>query len=246
MSFFLEITDINKQIDERKILDNFNLNISKATIHALLGPNGAGKTSLLKIILGISKPSSGTITLDGELIQIPYTQNIRRKIGFLPDEPILTNQLTGFENIKYMNHIYDNPKNDLELKEILEQNGLGDSRNKLVKDYSKGMKQRLSLCITELYTPSLLILDEPTIGLDIVGISNLKNKLKTYRSQGCTILLTTHDIHFCQEIADDLTLINHGKNIDGGLTSDWLNSYSNIEMAMIDKLKLKEETHVSV
>lgn len=244
MSFFLEIKDINKQIDEEKILDNFNLNITKATIHALLGPNGAGKTSLLKVILGISKPSSGTITFDGELIHIPYKKKIRRKIGFLPDEPILTNQLTGLENIKYMNHIYQNPKSELELKAILEQNGLGDSQNKLVKDYSKGMKQRLSLCITELYTPSLLILDEPTIGLDIVGINYLKQKLKTYRSQGCTILLTTHDIHFCQEIADDLTLINNGKNIDSGLTTDWINSFSNIETAMIAKLKLKEEVRV--
>ncbi|WP_155112621.1 ATP-binding cassette domain-containing protein [Metabacillus mangrovi] len=109
----------------------------------------------------------------------------------------------------------------------------------LVKNYSKGMKQRLSLAIIDLYNPSLLILDEPILGLDIVGVNHLKSTLKDYRSRGCSILFTTHDIHFFQEISDNVTLINEGKNIDGGSTSDWLSKYENIEVAMIDKLKIK-------
>lgn len=101
------------------------------------------------------------------------------------------------------------------------------------------MKQRLSLAIIDLFCPDLLILDEPTIGLDIVGVNHLKNKLKTYKAEEITILLITHDIHFCQEIADSITLINSGKNIGEGATSEWMLKYDNIELAIIDKLNIK-------
>ncbi|WP_258832554.1 ATP-binding cassette domain-containing protein [Peribacillus frigoritolerans] len=197
------------------------------------------KTSLLKAILGISQPNSGRILFDDKLLMIPYSKIIRKKIGYLPDEPILSLFLTGLENLSYMNYIYDNPKKPDELISILKKNGIEDAKNVLVKSYSKGMKQRLSLAIIDLYNPALLILDEPTLGLDIVGVNHLKNTLKEYRSQGCTILLTTHDIHFCQEIADNVTLINGGINIDEGSILDWLLKYENIEDAMIDKLKIE-------
>lgn len=106
------------------------------------------------------------------------------------------------------------------------------------KDYSKGMKQRLSLSIIDLYHPTLLILDEPTLGLDIVGVNHLKKTLREYKANGCTVLLTTHDIHFCQEIADYVSLIDHGENIDEGTTAEWLLKYNNIEEAMLEKLKI--------
>ena len=241
MTLILEVQDINKVIDEKVILSEFNMAIQSNTIHALLGPNGAGKTSLLKVILGINQYNSGEVTLNGSTLSIPYSKETRRLIGYLPDEPILTNLLTGMENLSYMNYIYGKPKSDEELASILDSNGIAAAKDVLVKDYSKGMKQRLSLSIMDLFNPILLILDEPTLGLDIVGVNNLRYKLKNYQKQGCTVLLTTHDIHFCQEIADNVTLINDGCNIDQGATADWLSKYDNIELAMIDKLNLSKE-----
>ncbi len=140
MSYILKVNGINKWIEDKKILQDFNLEIDGSTIHALLGPNGAGKTSLLKTILGISKPNSGEILFDNDLLKIPYFKNTRRKIGFLPDEPILTNYLTGLENLSYMNHIYGNPKRLEELINVLEKNGIEAAKDVLVKNYSKGMK----------------------------------------------------------------------------------------------------------
>ena len=239
MNEILAVNKINKWIDDKHILRDFNMNIHRGTIHALLGPNGAGKTSLLKTILGISKLNSGEIIFENESLQLPYQKEIRMKIGYVPDEPILTNYLTGIENLSYMNLVYGNSKHDKELLEILKLNGIDNAKDVLVKDYSKGMKQRLSLAIMDLFSPTLLILDEPSIGLDVVGVNNLKNKLRGYREQGCTILLTTHDIHFCQEIADNISLINKGENIDEGSTSNWLLKYDNIEIAMIEKLNLE-------
>ena len=234
----LSVKKLNKFIEEKHILKDFDMEISKGTIHALLGPNGAGKTSLLKVILGISKTDSGEVLFMGESLSIPYSKEIRRKIGYVPDDPILTNYLTGLENLSYMNHIYGNCRNEDELLEILKDNGIEHAKDVLVKDYSKGMKQRLSLAVLDLYNPALIIMDEPSIGLDILGVNDLKRKLIEYRNQGSTILLTTHDIHFCQEIADNVSLINEGRNIDGGTISDWLLQYDNIEKAMMDKLHI--------
>ncbi|MDR9797656.1 ATP-binding cassette domain-containing protein [Aeribacillus pallidus] len=138
-----------------------------------------------------------------------------------------------------MNYVYGNQHCEKKLLSILEKNGLENAKNILVKDYSKGMKQRLSLSIIELYNPFLLILDEPTIGLDIVGVNHLKSALKEFKSKGGTVLFTTHDIHFCQEISENVTLINNGQNIDEGTTSEWLSNYKNIENAILDKLKNK-------
>ncbi|MGM0867568.1 MAG: ATP-binding cassette domain-containing protein [Bacillota bacterium] len=175
MSYILKVKGINKWIEDKQILRDFNIDISRSTIHALLGPNGAGKTILLKAILGISQPNSGRILFDDKLLMIPYSKIIRKKIGYLPDEPILSRFLTGLENLSYMNYLYDNPKKPDELISILKKNGIKDAKNVLVKNYSKGMKQRLSLAIIDLYNPALLILDEPTLGLDIVGVNHLKN-----------------------------------------------------------------------
>lgn len=106
-----------------------------------------------------------------------------------------------------MNVVDGSLKQREELIEILRINEIEYAKDVLVKDYSKGMKQRLSLATMDLFEPILLVLDEPSIGLDIVGVNSLKNKLKEYKEKGRTILLTTHDIHFCQEIADNIFLI---------------------------------------
>lgn len=109
MKHLLKINSISKTINRKNILHEFTMDIHQNTIHALLGPNGAGKTSLLKIILGISRADHGTIEWNGERLNIPYSKETRKSMGYLPDEPILINYLTGLENLSYMNYVYGNP-----------------------------------------------------------------------------------------------------------------------------------------
>lgn len=234
MKFKLNVEKVTKYIDKKLILNNIDFSLSENEINFLIGPNGAGKTTFINILLGLLNKDKGKIYLNGEEINIPYTKNIKKKFAYIPDEPILLDWLTGYENLVYMSEIYNNKINLKNFFNILSEFDLLKHKDKLVKDYSRGMKQRLSICCLKIYSPEILILDEPTIGLDILSIQYLKNMLLNLKNEGKTILITTHDINFCQQLADKITVINNGTIVKDNYISDFLNGYTNIEDAILD------------
>ncbi|MBU3182548.1 ABC transporter ATP-binding protein [Clostridium psychrophilum] len=234
MKHKLYVEGITKVIDDKVILDNIHIGLNEKEISFLVGPNGAGKTTFINILLVLTNKDGGKIYLNDCEIIAPYKKDIKKKFAYIPDEPIVIEYLTGYENLVYMSEIYQKKIVKSHLLDTLNEFELLKDKDKLVKFYSRGMRQRLSLCFLKIYSPEILILDEPTIGLDIVSVKYLKDVLLKFKDEGKTILITTHDIHFCQQIADKIIVINNGSIIKDNSISNFLETYTDIEEAILD------------
>ncbi|MFG6147548.1 ABC transporter ATP-binding protein [Halobacillus sp. B23F22_1] len=207
----LQLEGIHKKYEENHILKGLSLNVEKSEIAFLVGPNGAGKTTLVKTILGLMSPDEGEIVFNKEQLTIPFPKKVKAELGYIPDEPIFIEYLTGMENLKYYSHIYKKKMKEKELLDLLENYELKDASNQLVKLYSRGMRQKLSLCFMDIVNPELIVMDEPTIGLDLLSINFLKKRLLKFKEDNKSLLITTHDMSFCQDIADTIYILNDGK-----------------------------------
>jgi len=190
------------------ILDNLSMVVPANCIFGLLGSNGAGKTTLLKCILGLQKIEKGRITLFTSSLD-ENRSNILSKTGALIESPSLYGHLSGFENLKIA-AVYVNANNETINKVIL-QLDMSHFIQKKCKTYSTGMKQRLGIALALLRNPELLILDEPTNGLDPNGIADLRMLLKQLNSEGITIIISSHLLSEIEKIASYLGIINKGK-----------------------------------
>lgn len=193
----------------QKILDDLNLQVPAGSIYGFLGPNGAGKTTTLRLILGLLKKQQGDITLFGK----PFQANridILRRIGSLIEQPSLYLHLTGKENLEVFRLTYQVNKNRID--EVLKLVQLQHAANKKVKSYSLGMKQRLAIAIALLHDPEVLILDEPTNGLDPNGIIETRELIKQLnREYGKTILVSSHLLAEVEKMATHVGIIHKGK-----------------------------------
>ncbi|MGD6778514.1 ABC transporter ATP-binding protein [Sutcliffiella horikoshii] len=212
----LSIRGVSKSYKDKHILRNINLEIDEGSVYTIFGPSGAGKTTLLNIIMGLSYKDEGDIIFKNNILQIPYTKSIRRNIAFIPDSPIYYDYLTGMENLAYLREIYNSNISDAKLEEYLDQFNLLKSKDKLFKDYSKGMKQKLMLLSTYISDASLIILDEPTVGLDLVSTHELVQIIRQYKQMKKTVLLATHDVPFSENVSDKFAVINHGSIVYKG------------------------------
>lgn len=212
MEYILSVQDISKTFNHtHKVLDQVSLNIKKGEIVFLVGANGAGKTTLVQIILGLLESDGGEIIFQNKKIRQPYPAEIKRDFGYLPDEPLFIEYLSALENLQYYCALYNQKISDKDLEKLLETYGLGGTGKKLVKYFSKGMKQKLNLCYMEIINPKLIIMDEPTVGLDIVSMENLKSHILQFAKQGHSLLITSHDMAFCHSIADEIYILNQGR-----------------------------------
>lgn len=238
MSLILQTKNLEKVIKDKQIISNFNLHVKKGEIYGFLGPNGAGKTSVMKMLLNFWKPTNGIIEIFGEKIT-PTSYDFLKKIGGIIEFPVFYENLSGKENLelhaKYMG--YTNYKNIDNVLEILE---LQDAKEKLVKQYSLGMKQRLGLARAMVAEPEILILDEPTNGLDPVGIKQLRDLFLMLRNDlKTTIMISTHILSEIEDVADTIGIINHGKmvkEISMKEISNIKNSYVDLEVENTNKV----------
>ncbi len=239
----IKITNVTKVYDSRKVLDNINLEIGESTTYALLGPNGAGKTTLINIILGIIKPSSGEVLIRGKP---PTNPNARRDVGYCPQEPSLFERLTGMENLLFFAEIYDLNKNDAKkrINELLGKLGLTEYKDILVAKYSGGMKKKLALAIALLPDPDILILDEPTTGMDPNSRRAVWEILDEYKKEGRTILLSTHYMEEADRFADIVGIIYEGKIIAEGAPEDLKKRYGPKSVLLLKLLSTSIETIV--
>ncbi|TAF65381.1 MAG: ATP-binding cassette domain-containing protein [Cytophagales bacterium] len=207
----LEFKDVNYQIRQKTILKNINISIEKGNIYALLGTNGAGKTTLIKLIFGLLRPQSGKILFEGS----SYVYNkieVLRKIGSLIEHASLYGHLSAFENIEQARRIYGTEKS--ETYRLLEIVGLKDVMQQKTKRFSLGMKQRLGIALAMIGKPKLVVLDEPTNGLDPQGITELRNLiLHLNQTEGTTFLIASHHLQEMEKIATNVIFIERGQII---------------------------------
>lgn len=206
----IEVEDLSHRFTKgEKVLDGINLQVREGSIYGFLGPNGAGKTTSLRLLLGLLKKQSGNITLFGQGFETHRTE-LLRKIGSLIESPSLYGQLTATENLQVYQKIYQCPK--ARIPAVLKMVGLAHTGLKKAGQFSLGMKQRLGIAVALLHEPSLLILDEPTNGLDPSGIVEIRELLKNLNlHQGITIMISSHLLSEIEKLVTDVGIINKGK-----------------------------------
>lgn len=214
----VELTSLTKKYGSFTAVDNLNLTIRKGEIFGLLGPNGAGKSTTILMMLGLTDPTSGSVKVCG----INSTTNpieVKRKVGYLPEDVGFYDNYTGLENLLYTASLNSIPLSIAKLKaeHLLEKVGLGNEKVKKAGKYSRGMRQRLGLADVLIKNPEVIILDEPTLGIDPKGVEEFLELIVTLsREEGRTVLLSSHHLHQVQEICDRIGLFVGGKLIAEG------------------------------
>ncbi|MCD6566909.1 MAG: ABC transporter ATP-binding protein [Bacteroidales bacterium] len=214
----IEITGLTKKYDSVPVVDNLNLNIKKGEIFGLLGPNGAGKSTAIRMMLGLTEPTSGTIKICGES-SIHNPIKVKKQVGYLPEDVGFYNNLTGFENLMFTARLNQIPETEANtrVKQLMNITYLSAEANKKTGAYSKGMKQRLGLADVLIKKPKVIILDEPTIGLDPKGVKEFLNQITGLsKKEGITVLFSSHHLHQVQQVCDRIGLFVKGKLIAVG------------------------------
>ena len=215
ISNVLQIKNLQKVFKDTQVVNLSSLSVQQGEIYGFLGPNGAGKTTTMKMILSLISRTNGEIEVFGQ--SIGTDKQYLNKIGSMIEEPSYYPNLTGYENLLVFQKILGFDKKNIQ--ETLKIVGLDQPKNKkkLVKDYSLGMKQRLALAFALVKKPRLLILDEPTNGLDPAGIHEIRDLIiKLAKEQGITVFISTHILSEVEHIADRVGIINHGQLVYEG------------------------------
>ena len=205
MNDILTTKELGKNFKHKRVLDQINLNVPTGKIYCIMGPNGAGKSTLLKIISGIEKPTEGVVTFKDK----NWKREDLKVIGSLIEEPGLFDNLTVKENIKLKLKLHRVENKNQE--QILNTLGFGDHNHEKVKGFSTGMRQRLGIALAFMGNPDLVILDEPTNGLDTFGIHELRELLMLEKKQGKTIIIASHMLSEIKKVADRIAILGDGK-----------------------------------
>jgi ABC-2 type transport system ATP-binding protein len=208
MAALVEIDGLTKSYGGVVAVDNLTLSVPSGQIFALLGPNGAGKTTTIRMLMGILVPSSGSAKIDG-LDCFGQRVEVKRKVGYLPDEPVFYDFLRGQEIIRFSGEMHGLTNDEIETRTrpLLERLDLTDALEEFAVNYSKGMKKKLALVCAMLHDPALLILDEPTNGLDPFATRALHNIIRSKAAEGRTIFFSTHLLDQAEKLCTQIAII---------------------------------------
>lgn len=230
----IETNHLTKSYADFTAVSGINIHIPKGTVYGFLGPNGAGKSTTMKMFLGLTRPTSGSFVIDG----MKYPENrmqILKEIGSFIEAPAFYGNLSGEENLDIVRKILGLPKAAVD--EALELVGLTQYKNRLARKYSLGMKQRLGLASALIGRPPILILDEPTNGLDPVGIHEIRTLIRSLPQKfDCTVLVSSHLLSEIELMADNIGILNHGNLLFEG-TLDELKSTASTQGYPTDNLE---------
>lgn len=205
MKYMIQTKNLNKSYKKQEVNKDISLLVPKNSIYGLLGPNGAGKSTLLKMLTVMINPTSGEIIYKEK----PWSRNDLLEIGSLIEQSPIYENLTARENLKVRTLLYNLP--DSRIEDVLEIVNLTNTGNKKAGKFSMGMKQRLGIAIALLNNPKLLILDEPTNGLDPIGIGDLRELIKSFPKKGITVIISSHILSEVEQIADYIGIIANGQ-----------------------------------
>ncbi|MFP3819332.1 MULTISPECIES: ABC transporter ATP-binding protein [Bacillus] len=208
----IKLKNIQKSYGEKQVLKDISFEVKKGSIYALLGTNGVGKTTTLKIISGLLNPTSGCVMIDDKEMDSEREGQISADIGFVPDHAFLYEYLTGVEYLRFTAEMFQVPTqraNDY-IENMLETLKLSKDGNQLIKSYSHGMKQKLSIAAALIHQPKILILDEPLTGIDLISGKTIRMLLREYVKKGNTVLLSTHLLELAHSLCDTIGIIHEG------------------------------------
>jgi ABC-2 type transport system ATP-binding protein len=210
----IKADNLKKRFGSTVALDDVSFEVKKGETFGLLGPNGAGKTTTIQLLCGLLKPDSGTVTLDGKTD--PTLVEVRLSLGMVPQTLAIYEELSAEENLRFFGRIYGLSGQHLKerVKDCLEIAGLTQRSKERVSKYSGGMKRRLNMVCSLLHEPPLLLLDEPTVGVDPQSRNSIFDTIESMKKQGRTIIYTTHYMEEAERLCDRVAILDHGKILD--------------------------------
>lgn len=219
----IRISDLVHQYSgaAKPAVDHLNLRIPKGAFYGLLGPNGAGKTTTISIISGILKQTSGIVSILGKDWKTD-SNAIKNTIGLVPQEIALYDTMTATENLNFFGQMLGLDRRSIAKKtnELMDAFGLSEHKDKQLQNYSGGMKRRVNLMVALLHSPEILILDEPTVGIDVHSRHMINTYLKELNANGMTIVYTSHQLDETEKLCDEVCIIDNGKLLIEGKTAD--------------------------
>ena len=230
----LKIAHLSKSFDSIKAVDDISLEVKKGEIFGLLGPNGAGKTTTISMIASLLRPDTGKIYIDSLDIETDL-KKIKKMMGVVPQEMAFYEELSAKENLIFWGKLQGLGRKTLEerIRFYLEKTGLLGRENDPLKKYSGGMKRRINLIIGLIHQPKLLLLDEPTIGIDVQTRLNIYEIIKEASSQGTTILYTTHNLQEAEELCHRIGIMDQGKILAEGTLTELIKIVGEKDIALI-------------
>ena len=235
----IEIKNLTKKFGDVVAVRNLDLKVKKGELFVLLGPNGAGKTTTIKLITGLLRPTEGEIWVGGYSVEREYMM-AKRIIGYIPDTPYLYEKLSAREFLNFIQDIYEVEERN-KVEELLELFNLQDEADRLIEEYSHGMKQKVAIASALIHNPKVLIIDEPLVGLDPRSARLLKDILRENVRNGMTVFLSTHTLPLAEELSHRIGIINESRLIAVGTLEELRKQakiYGNLEEVF---LRLTEE-----
>ena len=209
----LEVKNLGISFGGLRAVDNFNMTIEKGQLYGLIGPNGAGKSTTILMMLGLTEPTSGSVEICG-INSTTHPIEVKRKIGYLPEDVGFYDDMTGLENLIYTARLNGIPDKEAREKamELIKRTGLEDQLKKKAGKYSRGMRQRLGLADVLIKNPEIIILDEPTSGIDPAGVQEFIELIRWLsKEKGLTVLFSSHHLDQVQKVCDRVGLFSNGK-----------------------------------
>ncbi|MEA2237569.1 MAG: type transport system ATP-binding protein [Thermoanaerobaculia bacterium] len=220
----IEIRNLTKRYGDFTAVDDISLDVARGEIYGFLGPNGAGKTTTIRILAGLSLPSSGSVRVNG----LDVTKDgvrVKATIGYIPDRPFLYEKLTGRELLQFVTNLYSREWRDCEARamDLLAYFGIANWADARIENLSHGMKQKLVIVSALVHDPELLIIDEPMVGLDALAQKQVKLLFRRLAEEKKTVFLTTHTLSVAEAVCDRIAILNRGRIVASGTTSELKN-----------------------
>jgi len=234
----IELKNLTKRYGSVLAVNNINLSIPKGEIFGFIGPNGAGKTTTIRMMGGVLAPTEGSVIIEG-INMADDPESVKRRIGFIPDRPFLYEKLTAMEFLRFSADLYgvEDGVFMVKARTLLEKFSLYEWAYDLIESYSHGMKQRLIFSAALLHDPTVIVVDEPMVGLDPAGIKMVKDMFRELAANGTTIFMSTHTLTVAENICDRIGIIHKGSLIAIGTTGD-LKRSAGVEEADLEKVFL--------
>ena len=235
----IEYRNVSRNYGRKVAVSDLNLVVPSGEVFAFLGPNGAGKTTSIKMLVGLLRPTSGQLRVCGFDV-VSETRQANSRVGFIPDEPYLYDKLTAREFLQFIAGLYglDDRIGGERIAREIARFELADFVDELCESYSHGMRQRVALAAALLHDPEVLVLDEPTVGLDPRSVRLVKDLLRLRAAVGTTVFMSTHSLSLAEEIADRIGIVDRGRLHCVG-TLDELRAESASERLSLEQLFLK-------